>query len=85
MAHFLRYITLKGTSLLSVAVIVLCATTAVAQGATNKCGPSPVIPLTGTEPPGLSMLKERVNAIALASAEDFRRDFGALPRTRGPA
>jgi hypothetical protein len=43
---------LKGASLLSVAAIVLCAITAVAQSAKDtpsakdSCGPAPVIPLT---------------------------------------
>jgi Family of unknown function (DUF6130) len=41
----------KGTSLLSVAAIVLYAMTAVAQSATDNCGPARVIPLTGEEPP----------------------------------
>ena len=39
------------TSLLSVAAIVLCATTAVAQSAKDSCGPAAVIPLTSEEPP----------------------------------
>lgn len=34
----------KGT-LLSVAVMLLCATTAAAQTATDRCRPAPVIPL----------------------------------------
>src|SRR5450631_1129529 len=38
-------------SLLLVAVIVLYATTAVAQSATEVCRPASVIPLTGEEPP----------------------------------
>ena len=41
----------KGASLLSVAAIVLCAMTAVAQNATENCGPAPVIPLIGEERP----------------------------------
>ncbi len=40
----------KGASLLSVAVIVLCAMTAAAQSATDRCRPAPVIPLA-SEPP----------------------------------
>ena len=40
----------KGTSLLSVAAIVLYAMTAMAQSATDKCRPAPVIPLA-SEPP----------------------------------
>jgi hypothetical protein len=47
----LRHKTLRCTSLLSVAAIVLWAMTAAAQGATDSCRPAPVIPLTGTEPP----------------------------------
>ena len=50
MAH-LKCTRSKGTSLLSVAAIVLCATTAVAQSAKDSCGPAPVIPLTSEEPP----------------------------------
>ena len=46
----LKYTSSKGTSLLSVAAIVLCATTAVAQSARDKCRPAPVIPLA-SEPP----------------------------------
>ena len=46
----LKYTSSIGTSLLSVAVIVLCAITAVAQSATNKCRPASVIPLAN-EPP----------------------------------
>ena len=46
----LKYISSIGASLLSVAVIVLCAMTAVAQSATNKCRPASVIPLAN-EPP----------------------------------
>jgi hypothetical protein len=46
----LSYTSLKSTSLLSVAAIVLWAMTAGAQTATDKCGPAPVIPLTGPEP-----------------------------------
>jgi hypothetical protein len=42
----------KGTSLLSVAAIVLYAMAAVAQNATDVCRLAPVIPLTGaSEPP----------------------------------
>ena len=40
----------KGASLLSVAVMLLCATTAAAQNATDRCRPAPVIPLA-SEPP----------------------------------
>ena len=49
MAH-LGSISSKGTFLLSVAAIVLCATTGVAQSPTDKCRPAPVIPLA-SEPP----------------------------------
>ena len=45
----LKYPGSKGASLLSVAAIVLCATTAVAQGAKDKCRPA-VIPVA-SEPP----------------------------------
>jgi len=45
-----KYKSSKGTSLLWVAAIVLCATTAMAQNATDICRPAPVIPLA-TEPP----------------------------------
>lgn len=44
MAH-LKCTSSKGASLLSVAAIVLCAVTAEAQSATDKCRPAPVIPL----------------------------------------
>ncbi len=47
----LKYTRSKGTSLLSVAAIVLCATTAVAQSARDNCRPASVIPLA-SEPPG---------------------------------
>jgi hypothetical protein len=40
----------KGASLLSVAVMLMCATTAAAQNATDRCRPAPVIPLA-SEPP----------------------------------
>ena len=48
----LKYTSLKGTSLLSVAAIVLYAMTAMAQNATDICRPAPVIPLaSASEPP----------------------------------
>jgi len=47
----LKYPSSKGTSLLAVAAIVLCATTAVAQSTGNRCRPAPVIPLAREEPP----------------------------------
>ena len=47
----LKYTTSKATPLLSVAAIVLYATTAVAQNATDNCRLAPVIPLAGSEPP----------------------------------
>ena len=47
----LKYTSLKGTSLLSVAAIVLYAMPAMAQNATDICRPTPVIPLTSEEPP----------------------------------
>jgi len=40
----------KGASLLSVAVMLMCVTTAAAQNATDRCRPAPVIPLA-SEPP----------------------------------
>ena len=50
MANF-RNTSLKGTSLLWVAAIVLWAMTAGAQTPTDKCDSAAVIPLTGPEPP----------------------------------
>ena len=47
----LKYTKSKGTSLLSVAAIMLYAMTAVAQSARDNCQPAPVIPLTSSEPP----------------------------------
>jgi len=47
----LKFSSSKGTSLLSVAAIVLCATAASAQSARDACGRTSVIPLTGEEPP----------------------------------
>jgi hypothetical protein len=48
----LKYTKSKGTSLLSVAAIVLYAMTAMAQNATDICRPAPVIPLaSASEPP----------------------------------
>ena len=47
----LKYTTSKGMFLLSVAVFVLCARTAVAQSANDNCRPAAGIPLTGSEPP----------------------------------
>ena len=35
---------------LSLAAMMLCASTALAQTATQRCRPAQVIPLTGTEP-----------------------------------
>ena len=46
-----KYTGSKGTSLLSVTAIVLCAMTAVAQSASDKCRPASVIPLASAEPP----------------------------------
>jgi Cytochrome P460 len=49
----LKYTSLKVTSLLSVAAIVLCSVTAMAQNATDICRPAPVVPrASGSEPPG---------------------------------
>src|SRR5262245_4600994 len=47
----LKYTTSKGASLVSVAAVVLYATAVLAQSAKEGCGPTPVIPLTGEEPP----------------------------------
>jgi len=47
----LNYTNSRGTFLLSVAAIVLYAMTAMAQSTSDVCGPTPVIPLTGSEPP----------------------------------
>ncbi len=48
----LKYPNSKGMSRLFVAAIVLCAMTAAAQNATDKCRPAQVIPLAdGSEPP----------------------------------
>jgi hypothetical protein len=47
----LKYTKSKGTSLLSVAAIMLYAMTAVAQSARDNCRPAPVIPLASSEPP----------------------------------
>lgn len=47
----LRYAGSNGTSLLAAAAIVVYAMTAFAQSATDTCGPTSVIPLTGEEPP----------------------------------
>ena len=47
----LKYTSSKGASLLWVAAVVLCATSALAQSANDGCGLTRVIPLTGEEPP----------------------------------
>jgi hypothetical protein len=47
----LKYMSSKGTSLLSLAFIVFCAMTAVAQNPTDNCRLATVIPLTTSEPP----------------------------------
>jgi hypothetical protein len=47
----LRYTSLKAAYLLSLATVVLHAITAIAQNTSNGCGLTPVIPLTGIEPP----------------------------------
>jgi uncharacterized protein DUF6130 len=47
----LKYTTSKGVSLLLVPAIVLYTMTALAQNAKDTCGPTPVIPLTSSEPP----------------------------------
>ena len=47
----LKYASSKVTYLLSLAAVMLYATTAVAQSTSDGCGLTPVIPLTGSEPP----------------------------------
>jgi len=47
----LKYTSCKSTSLLLLGAILLYAMTAFAQSPTDTCGPTPVIPLTGEEPP----------------------------------
>src|ERR1700687_6002146 len=48
----LKCTSLKVTSLLSVAAIVLCSVTAMAQNAKDICRPAPVVPrASGSEPP----------------------------------
>jgi len=47
----LKYTSSKATYLLSLAAVVLYAMTAVAQSTSDVCGPTPVIPLTTSEPP----------------------------------
>src|ERR1700730_7210503 len=49
----LKYTSLKVSSPLSVAAIVLCSVSAMAQNATDICRPAPVVPrASGSEPPG---------------------------------
>ena len=47
----LKYASSRHTSLLLLAAVVMYAMTAFAQGAKDACGPTPVIPITGKEPP----------------------------------
>ena len=47
----LKYAGSKATYLLSLAAVALFAMTAVAQSTSDGCGPTSVIPLTGSEPP----------------------------------
>jgi len=47
----LRHAISKGTALLGVVAVTMYAMTAFAQSAKDTCGPPPVIPLTGKEPP----------------------------------
>ena len=47
----LKYASSKVTYLLSLAAVMLYATTAVAQSTSDGCGSPQVIPLTGSEPP----------------------------------
>jgi hypothetical protein len=46
----LTYAAKRLAPVLSVATMLLCASTALAQGVTQTCRPAQVIPLTGTEP-----------------------------------
>ena len=46
----LKHAAANATPLLSIAAMMLCASTALAQSATQTCRPAQVIPLTGTEP-----------------------------------
>lgn len=46
----LKHVAENVAPMLSVAAMMLCASTALAQGATQRCRPAQVIPLTGTEP-----------------------------------
>jgi hypothetical protein len=47
----LKYASSKVIYLLSLAAVMLYAMTAVAQSTSDACGPTSVIPLTGSEPP----------------------------------
>lgn len=47
----LKYASSKSTRLLLIAALLLYTATASAQDAKDACGPTPVIPLTGKEPP----------------------------------
>ena len=51
----LKHESSRGTSLLVVAAIVLYTTTAFSQSTNDACGLTPVIPLTGEEPPAKLM------------------------------
>ena len=46
----LKHAAEKVAPMLSVAAMMLCGSTALAQSATQTCRPAQVIPLTGTEP-----------------------------------
>jgi hypothetical protein len=46
----LKHAALKKAPMLAIAAIALCASTAVAQSATERCRPAQIIPLTGAEP-----------------------------------
>ncbi len=46
----LKHAAANAAPLLSIAAMMLCASTALAQSATQACRPAQVIPLTGTEP-----------------------------------
>ena len=65
---------------LSLAAMMLCASTALAQSATQRCRPAQVIPLTGTEPapkividpPLAEPLASRGVVVILYCAENMR-------------
>jgi hypothetical protein len=56
----LKSITLNGTLLSSVAALFLCAGSASAQGTKGAYGPTPVIPISGEEPPARFCLERQM-------------------------